>query len=57
MAKRRKIAAGKLRRNPMARSLSAGQFRQKVVERPDRPDRPRRKPKHPRPPDAEEEGE
>ena len=41
----------------MARSLSAGQFRQKVVERPDRPDRPRRKPKYPRPPDAEEEGE
>jgi hypothetical protein len=57
MAKMRKTPARKLRRNPVARSLSAGQFRQKVVERPARPDRPPRKPKHRKPLGLDEDGE
>jgi len=55
MAKKR-IAAkvGKPKRNPMARSLKSGLFRQKVVER---PDKPKRRPKYPPRPDADEDGE
>ena len=52
--KRRKAAPRKLKRNPVARSLSSPLFREKAVER---PDRPRRKPKHPKPLDAEESGD
>ena len=56
MRKRRKAAPRKLRRNPVARALRSGLFREKVVER---PDRPRRRPKHPKPLDetAAESGE
>ena len=47
MAKKAKKAVGRrLKRNPVARSLSGGLFRAKVVPR---PDQPRRRPKHKKP--------
>ncbi len=54
MVKRRKTARPrKLKRDPVARALSAPLYRQKVVEGPDRP--PRR-PKHPKRLDEEDSG-
>ncbi len=50
MTVRRKTAAPQRRkRNPIARSLRSGLFREKVVEPPERPRRPPRKPKHRKP--------
>ena len=56
MPPRRKTARPrKLKRNPIARSLASGHYRQKVEKPPDRPRRPPRKLKHPRPIEADEE--
>jgi hypothetical protein len=41
----RKTVGRRLKRNPVARALGSGLFRQKVVER---PDKPRRRPKYPK---------
>ena len=54
MARKAKKTVGRrLKRNPVARSLSGGLYRQKVEPR---PDKPRRKPKHKKPIVEEEEG-
>ena len=56
MPPRRKTARPrKLKRNPIARTLASGLYRQKVEKPPDRPRRPPRKPKHPRPIEADED--
>jgi hypothetical protein len=54
MARKAKKTVGRrLKRNPVARSLSGGLYRQKVEPR---PDKPRRKPKHKKPIVEEDEG-
>jgi stalled ribosome alternative rescue factor ArfA len=56
MPRKRKTARPrKLRRNPTARALASGLYRQKVEKPPDGRRRPSRRPKHPKPIGADEE--
>ena len=56
MPPRRKTARPrKLKRNPIARSLASGLYRQKAEKPPDRLRRPPRKPKHPKPIEADDD--
>ncbi len=52
---RRTTRPRKLKRNPIARSLASGLYRQKVERPPDQPRRPPRKPKHPKPIETDED--